>query len=299
MNRRDGGVVVALLAILAILTGAIAVPAFRPAATPAPTSTAAPATRPRAGRPRPPLVDHAVDGPDPGGPRPRGAPVSWTRPARPRECDPPGSRRAVDGDREGRPLDIPPPARGDVARRRPGHEPRRRLHGGRPPRPGLRGTAGLDLGRGAGDRPRRADRPVRSRRSRGRVPPGGGAAAAARPHPVGRARRGACRRPVRARAARQRGVRPRRDDGRPGRPGAGAAAGGGRGRRPSRTRRRETSRRGSRACRGSSSASTTRPTISRRRSPPATSRARATCRRQSPSPSRRRRPTPAPSAIRR
>ncbi len=42
MNRRDGGVVFALLAILAILAGAIAVPAFQPAATPAPTPTAAP-----------------------------------------------------------------------------------------------------------------------------------------------------------------------------------------------------------------------------------------------------------------
>jgi peptide/nickel transport system substrate-binding protein len=42
MNRRDGAVVLVLLAVLAVLAGMIAQPAFRPAATPAPTPTAAP-----------------------------------------------------------------------------------------------------------------------------------------------------------------------------------------------------------------------------------------------------------------
>jgi peptide/nickel transport system substrate-binding protein len=42
VNRRDGGVVFALLAVLAVLAGAIALPAFRPAATPAPAATTAP-----------------------------------------------------------------------------------------------------------------------------------------------------------------------------------------------------------------------------------------------------------------
>ena len=42
MNRRDGFVVLVLLAVLAVLAGTIAQPALRPAATPAPTPTAAP-----------------------------------------------------------------------------------------------------------------------------------------------------------------------------------------------------------------------------------------------------------------
>ncbi len=42
MSRRDGVVVIALLAVLAVLAGALALPAFRPAASPAPTPTAAP-----------------------------------------------------------------------------------------------------------------------------------------------------------------------------------------------------------------------------------------------------------------
>lgn len=42
MSRRDGSVVMALLAVLAVLAGALALPAFRPAASPAPTPTAAP-----------------------------------------------------------------------------------------------------------------------------------------------------------------------------------------------------------------------------------------------------------------
>ncbi len=42
MSRRDGSVVIALLAVLAVLAGALALPAFRPAASPAPTPTAAP-----------------------------------------------------------------------------------------------------------------------------------------------------------------------------------------------------------------------------------------------------------------
>ncbi len=42
MNRRDGGVVLVLLAVLAVLAGAIALPAFRPAATPTPAPTAPP-----------------------------------------------------------------------------------------------------------------------------------------------------------------------------------------------------------------------------------------------------------------
>ncbi len=42
MNRRDGGVAFALLALMAVLVGTIALPAFRPAATPGPTPTAAP-----------------------------------------------------------------------------------------------------------------------------------------------------------------------------------------------------------------------------------------------------------------
>ena len=42
MNRRDSGVAFALVAILAILAGAVAVPAFRPAEVAAPTPTAAP-----------------------------------------------------------------------------------------------------------------------------------------------------------------------------------------------------------------------------------------------------------------
>jgi peptide/nickel transport system substrate-binding protein len=42
VNRRDSGVAFALVAILAILAGAVAVPAFRPAAVAAPTPTAAP-----------------------------------------------------------------------------------------------------------------------------------------------------------------------------------------------------------------------------------------------------------------
>lgn len=42
MNRRDGVLVLVLIAVLAVLAGAIAVPAFRPTATPAPTPTAAP-----------------------------------------------------------------------------------------------------------------------------------------------------------------------------------------------------------------------------------------------------------------
>ncbi len=42
MNRRDGGLVLVLLAVLAVLAGAIALPAFRPAATPPPVPTAPP-----------------------------------------------------------------------------------------------------------------------------------------------------------------------------------------------------------------------------------------------------------------
>ena len=42
MNRRDSGVAFALVAVLGILAGAIAIPAFRPAAVPAPIPTAAP-----------------------------------------------------------------------------------------------------------------------------------------------------------------------------------------------------------------------------------------------------------------
>jgi len=42
VNRRDGSVVIALLAVLAVLAGAVALPAFRPAAPPHPTPTAAP-----------------------------------------------------------------------------------------------------------------------------------------------------------------------------------------------------------------------------------------------------------------
>ena len=70
-----------------------------------------------------------------------------------------------------------------------------------------------------------SDRPVRPRRSRRRVPAGRRAPAPARPHPVRRARRDPGRRPVRAANPSAIGrVRPRRDDGRPGRPGAGPAA---------------------------------------------------------------------------
>jgi hypothetical protein len=42
VNRRDSGVAFALVAVLGILAGAIAIPAFRPAAVPAPIPTAAP-----------------------------------------------------------------------------------------------------------------------------------------------------------------------------------------------------------------------------------------------------------------
>jgi peptide/nickel transport system substrate-binding protein len=43
VNRRDGAVVLVLVAVLAVLAGTIALPAFRPAATPTPAPTAAPA----------------------------------------------------------------------------------------------------------------------------------------------------------------------------------------------------------------------------------------------------------------
>jgi len=42
VNRRDGSLALVLLAVLAVLAGAIAQPAFRPAATPGPSPTAAP-----------------------------------------------------------------------------------------------------------------------------------------------------------------------------------------------------------------------------------------------------------------
>ena len=149
MSRRDGGVVLVLLAVLAVLAGAVALPAFQPVATPAPTPTAAPSARSRAGRARPPLVDHPADGPDAGGPRPRGAPVPRPRAARARgapssRTSPSAGRSTEKGARWTFHL-RPDAAWHDGV---PVTSARRRLHGGRAPRPGLRGTAGLHAGPG-------------------------------------------------------------------------------------------------------------------------------------------------------
>ena len=154
MTRRDSALVLALVASLALVV-LVGAPAFRLAATPAPSDPPVVAVdRPYRGRARPPRVDQPADGAYASRPT-RCTAVRRARPERPRW------QRGRISPHAGRPTRRAGPTfelREDVLARRPaGHRGRRLLHDPRPTGPRLRRPT-LDLmGRGDGPCGRRAD----------------------------------------------------------------------------------------------------------------------------------------------
>ena len=125
------------------------------------------------GRPRPPGLGQPADGADAGRSRPRRAGLLRARPQRPGRDARAGPRRALDGRRDRRRLDLPAPRRRALARRRAGHRGGRRVHDpgrsripatrARPPAPGTRSPSQASA-------PRTVD--VHARDAARRLPPG-------------------------------------------------------------------------------------------------------------------------------
>ena len=200
MTRTDSLVVGTLVVLLALIAGLVSVPSLFPAA--ATVATPQPSAEPGRSRGRTakassagPVSVSPLTRPDPGRPRPRRARLLRARPQRPGRHARAGPRRALDGRRDRRGLDVPAPRRRPLARRRAGHRRGRRVHHPRPPGPRLHGARGA----GSWNEVSVADRRARARScSRSTTPLGGFLQAATQPiapaHlladvPVDRARR--------------------------------------------------------------------------------------------------------------